>query len=266
MSVADDQRRPAKPPPSIFGIGIAVGFVALTAITWWTSGFSIGSVITGLTNENDALRAVLHPDWGQFSSDRTREAFLDTLRMAVLGSTAGSLVALPLAMASSRHGVPNRPLVWIFRTFNNIIRSFPDVLWAMLFVAAVGIGNLAGTLALFFFTIAVVTKLMADSLDAIDVAPLEAADAVGLGWIRKQRVAVLPQILPTYVSYVLYAFELNVRGSTVLGLVGAGGIGGRLDFFRGRGEWEEVWGIVAMFLIVVVVLDQVSSFLRRRLV
>ncbi|MFV0306247.1 MAG: phosphonate ABC transporter, permease protein PhnE [Desertimonas sp.] len=258
--------RPQRPAPSAFALGITVGFVALTTVTWFTSGFSVGAIWSGLFRENDALRAIAHADLGQFNSDRTLEAFFDTVRMAVLGTTGGALVALPLAMASSRHGVPIRWLVWLFRGFNNIIRSFPDVLWAMLFVAAVGVGNLAGTLALFFFTIAVVTKLMADSLDAIDTAPLEAADAAGLGWAGKQRVAVFPQILPSYVSYVIYAFELNVRGSAVLGLVGAGGVGNRLEFFRNRGAWEQVWGIVAMFLVVVLILDRLSSFLRRRLV
>lgn len=258
--------RPAKPGPSPFAIGIGVAFVAMTAVSWWTTGFSITSIWSGLTRENDALRALPNADLGQLFSPRTREAFLDTVRMAVLGTAGGAIVALPLAMASSRHGVPFRPVMWTLRTLSNVIRAFPDILWAMLFVAAVGIGNLAGALALFFFSIAVITKLMTDSLDAVDTAPMEAADAVGAGWARKQRVAVLPQILPSYVSYVIYSFELNVRGSAVLGLVGAGGIGSRLDFFRNRGEWEQVWGIVVMFLIVVFVLDQVSAFLRRRLV
>lgn len=270
MTIADEAppggARPSRPGPSLFAVGLVVGFFALTAVSWWTTGLSLGSIWSGLFNDNDALSALPHADLGQLLSERSRDPFFDTVRMAVLGTVGGAIVALPLAMASSRHGVPFTPLMWLLRGFTNVIRAFPDILWAMLFVAAVGIGTLAGSLALFFFSIAVVTKLVADSLDAIDTAPLEAADAVGAGWARKQRVAVLPQILPSYVSYVLYAFELNVRGSAVLGLVGAGGIGARLEFFRNRGEWEQVWGIVVMFLIAVFILDQLSSFLRRRLV
>ena len=262
--MSDPVGRPAKPGPSPFAIGLGVGFVVLTAISWWTTDLSLDW--SGLFNDNRALQALPHADLGQLFSERSRGPFLDTLRMAVVGTVFGVLVALPLAMASSRHGVPWKPARYALRGFNNVIRAFPDILWAMLFVAAVGVGNLPGVLALFFFSIAVVTKLMTDTLDAIDIAPLEAADAVGASWLRTQRVAVLPQILPGYVSYALYAFELNVRGSVVLGLVGAGGIGARLEFFRGRGDWEELWGIVVMFLIVVFVLDQISAFLRRRLV
>jgi len=262
--VSDPTGRPTKPGPSTFAIGLGVGFVVMTAISWRTTELSLGW--SGFLNDNRALQALPHADLGQLFSERSRGPFLDTLRMAVLGSVFGTLVAMPLAMASSRHGVPWKPARWALRAFNNVIRAFPDILWAMFFVAAVGIGNLPGVLALFFFSIAVVTKLMTDTLDAIDTAPLEAADAVGASWVRTQRVAVLPQILPAYVSYALYAFELNIRGSAVLGLVGAGGIGARLEFFRGRGDWEELWGIVVMFLIVVFLLDQLSAFLRRRLV
>lgn len=264
--MSDEVGRPAKPGTSAFALGLGVGFVVLTALSWWSTDLSLRSVWSGWFNENDALRALPRADLGQLFSERSREPFLDTIRMALLGTAGGAVVALPLAMASSRHGVPWTPARWVSRGFNNVIRAFPDILWAMLFVAAVGIGNLSGTLALLFFSVAVITKLVADSLDAVDTAPLEAADAVGAGWLRKQRVAVLPQILPSYVSFVLYAFELNVRGSAVLGLVGAGGIGARLEFFRGRGDWEQLWGIVVMFLIVVFVLDQISAFLRRRLV
>jgi phosphonate transport system permease protein len=152
------------------------------------------------------------------------------------------------------------------RTVCNIIRAFPDILWALLFVAAVGIGALSGLLALFFFSIAVVTKLTADTLDGIDTGPLEAADAGGARHSQMLRTAVVPQILPAYASYALYAFELNLRASSVIGLVGAGGIGQRIQFFQSQNNWEAVWGIVVMFVIVVFIVDRISTLLRRRLV
>jgi len=139
-------------------------------------------------------------------------------------------------------------------------------LWAALFVGAVGVGALPGLLALFFFTIAVITKLTADTLDSIDVGPVEAADAAGARQTQTLRTAVVPQILPAYTSFALYAFELNLRASAVLGLVGAGGIGVRINFFRNRGEWDKLWGLVFMFFLVVFVVERLSVALRRRLV
>ena len=95
---------------------------------------------------------------------------------------------------------------------------------------------------LFFFSIAVVTKLTADTLDGIDVGPLEAANASGARHSQMLRTAIVPQILPAYASYSLYAFELNLRASSVIGFVGAGGIGQRIQFFQSQNNWEAVWG------------------------
>ena len=152
------------------------------------------------------------------------------------------------------------------RVVSSIIRSIPEVLWAAIFVAAVGVGTLAGVLALFFFTIAVVTKLLADTLDGIDHGPVEAAEAAGAGRVAMLRTSVFPQVLPAYASYSLYAFELNIRGSAVIGLVGAGGIGGRIGQFQSLNNWEALWGLVVMFVIVVFIIDTLSTILRRRLV
>ncbi len=187
--------------------------------------------------------------------------------MAVLGTLIGASLALPLALwTTTRTATRTGTCVATLRLVNSVIRSIPDLLWALLFVAAVGVGALAGLLALIFFSLAVTTKLTSDTLDGIDMGPIEAANAAGAGLAQMLRTAVVPQILPAYSSFVLYNFELNLRASAVLGLVGAGGIGQRIEFFRGRGEWEELWGLVFMFFIVVVVVERVSITLRRRLV
>jgi phosphonate transport system permease protein len=262
--------RPRKPGPSLFGIGLGIAVVVVTLLTLWDweygTDFSLRSVFEEFGNRNPVISAIPDTDLGQMFSARTREAFLDTLRIAVLSTSAGVLVALPLALWSSRVGAPNATVRVVVRGVSNIIRAFPDILWALLFVAAVGIGALSGLLALFFFSIAVVTKLTADTLDGIDLGPMEAASASGAGHSQVLRTAVVPQILPAYASYALYAFELNLRASSVIGFVGAGGIGERLQFFQSQNDWEAMWGIVVMFLIVVFVVDRISTMLRRRLV
>jgi len=262
----DERDWPVKPAPSAFAIVAGVLALALTVVTIVSLDFSPRQVWEALSRPNAPMRGLANPDFGQLLSERSRGPFIETFRMAVLGTGAGGLVALPLALWSTRFGAPNRAVYAMLRVFNNIIRAFPDLLWALLFVAAVGVGVLPGLLALFFFTIAVITKLTADTLDGIDMGPLEAADAAGAGHTQKLRTAVLPQILPSFTSFLLYGFELNLRASAVLGLVGAGGIGSRLEFFRGQGRWEEVWGIVVMFFLVVFVVERISVVLRRRLV
>lgn len=261
--------RPKRPPPSPFVIGGLLGAIALTIATgadWrYGIGFSLTDIVDGLTRSNAPMRGLLNIDLSVLLGSRAQDAFFETLQMALIATICGSFVALPLALFNSRLGAPNRIAYGEVKLFNNVIRSFPELLWALLFVAAVGVGVLPGILALFFFSIAVVTKLTSDTIDGIDLGPVEAARASGAGHLQMLRTAVVPQILPGYTSFVMYCFELNLRASAVLGLVGAGGIGEVLNFYRGRGEWEQVWGIVSGFVIVVVIVEQISMALRRRL-
>ncbi|MEM1332126.1 MAG: ABC transporter permease subunit, partial [Actinomycetota bacterium] len=238
---------PRRPQRSRFAIGIAVAAVTFTVFTGRAVGFSASELIDNLTRTNPVLEGLLNPDWGQIWSRRTRPAFFETLRMAVLGTVFGSMAALPIALWSTRVGNSNGPLRTAIRSANNVGRSIPDLLWALLFVQAVGIGALPGLLALFFFTIAVVSKLTFDILDGIDPGPIEASDAAGASTTQRLRTAVVPQILPQYTSFVLYSFELNLRASAVLGLVGGGGLGARFEFFRSQGRWEEMWGVILLF-------------------
>ncbi len=257
---------PPKPGPSWFAIGGTIGAIVMTVITARSVGFSFSDVWSNLSRQNSVIEGALSPDWSQIWSERSRSAFIETLQLAVLGTVVGATLALPLALWTTKFGNPNRFLRTIVRSFNNVIRSIPDLLWALIFVTAVGIGALSGLLALIFFSLAVTTKLTSDILDGIDMGPVEAANASGAGLNQMLRTAVVPQILPSYASFVLYNFELNLRASAVLGLVGAGGIGARIEFFRGRGQWEELWGLVFMFFLVVLIVERISVSLRRRLV
>jgi phosphonate transport system permease protein len=257
---------PPKPGPSWFAIGGTIGAVAMTVVTARSVGFSFSDVWSNLSRQNSVIEGALNPDWSQIWSERSRSAFIETLQLAVLGTVIGATLALPLALWTTTFGNPNRFLRTIVRSFNNVIRSIPDLLWALIFVTSVGIGALSGLLALVFFSLAVTTKLTSDILDGIDMGPVEAANASGASLNQMLRTAVVPQILPSYASFVLYNFELNLRASAVLGLVGAGGIGARIEFFRGRGQWEELWGLVFMFFLVVLIVERISVSLRRRLV
>ncbi|WP_129667179.1 phosphonate ABC transporter, permease protein PhnE [Phytoactinopolyspora endophytica] len=243
-----------------------VGFTVAAGADWrYGIGFSVTEIWDGLTRSNAPMRGLAEIDLGALTGSRARDGFLETLQMAVMSSIAGALIALPLALFNSKLGAPNRAVYAVVKLLNNVIRAIPDLLWALLFVAAVSIGALPGILALFFFSLGVVTKLTSDTIDGIDHGPVEAARASGASHPQMLRFAVLPQILPAYTSFSMYCFELNLRASAVLGFVGAGGIGTVIDFYRGQGQWDRVWGVVAGFLVVVIVVERISAVLRKRL-
>jgi len=259
-------RLPPRGRISSFSIGVTIGVVILSYLAGRAVAFDLSGLVTDLTRPNSVVEGLLNPDWTQIWSRRSRSAFVETLQVAVLGTIGGAVVALPMALYATDYGAPNRVVRGTLRLLNSVIRALPDLLWALIFVSAVGIGALSGLLALFFFSIAVISKLTADTLDSIDRGPVEAGVAVGATNTEMLRTAVFPQILPSYVSFVLYGFEINLRASAVIGLVGAGGIGERIQFFQGRGEWEQLWGLVILFFLVVFVVEQISAFFRRRLV
>ena len=257
---------PPRPRPSPYAIALWVAVIVFTVITARRVGFSLDGIVEDLQRTNPVFEGLLDTSWGEMFSERSRRYFVETLQLAVLGTTAGVIVALPLALWSTEVGNPYVVPRLLLRSFNNVVRAIPDLLWAGLFVLGVGIGALPGLLALFFFSLAVMVKLTADTLDGIDMGPIEAANATGASHSQMLRTAVVPQILPAFSSYALYDFELNLRASAVLGLVGAGGIGERLNFFRNRGQWDKVWGLVVMFFLIVFVVERISVSIRRRLV
>ena len=150
--------------------------------------------------------------------------------------------------------------------FMNLIRTIPDLFWALLFATSVGVGPFAGALALIIFSLAIMAKLLSETVDAVDPRPLEAAMATGSSHFPAVRSSVLPQVLPNYVAYALYIFEINIRASVVLGLVGAGGIGRILETQRSFFRFDRVLAIVIVIFVIVFIIEQVSVALRRRLV
>lgn len=262
--------RPRKPPPTTFAIVGTIAGIVLTVVLAWDweygIGFSLAGVVDDLTRRNLVFDGLMNADVLRLLSENPRNAMLETVQMAVIATITGAFVGLPLAILNSLLGAPNRPTYLVVKTFNTVLRSIPDILWALIFVAAIGGGALPGTLALFLFSVGVVAKLTSDIIDGIEQGPIEAARASGASHFQMVRTAMLPQILPGYVSFSLYTFELNLRASAVLGLVGAGGIGTFIEAYRGRGQYDRVWGIVLGFFVVVFVVERMSMWLRRRLV
>jgi phosphonate transport system permease protein len=259
--------RPAKPRPSPV---IPLGILAFLGITWLSlfEPFGIGldpaALARSITRGAGILGELLAPNWGFLP--QTVDPMLETFQIAVVAAAIGCTVALPVAFLASRVTAPNRAVFLADRGLLSIVRAIPDFLYALIFVAAVSIGPLAGVAALVMFNIGVVAKLLSETVDGVDTGPIEAARAGGANRTQTVRWAVLPQVLPNYVAYALYTFELNIRASAVLGIVGAGGIG-NLIFLQYRFfNWSNVSVIVVELFAFVFLIELVSIWLRRRLV
>lgn len=258
------QARPRKPPPNWTLWG---GLVIVAVITWWSAtqiDFTLRPLFENFANGAETIQRFLNPDWPFIFE--VREAWLETLYIAIVAGFIGNGAALLFALLASRVSNPNRAGYLFFKTALSVLRSLPDVAYALFFVAAVGSGPLAGVLALILFNLGVNAKLTSETIDGVDVGPLEAADASGGNRIQRAFSAIVPQVMPNYVSYSLYVFELNVRASVVIGLVGAGGIGQVIIVQFARFNFEQVGAIVAALFVIVFTLDRLSVWARRKLI
>jgi phosphonate transport system permease protein len=266
-SLAGPAERPAKPPRSLL---VPAGIAAFLLITYWSVsaefgiGLDLGAILKDLDRGQIILADVLRPNFDFF--DRTVPSMLETIQMAIIATAIGCSIALPASFLASRVTSPNALVLRVDRGVLNVIRALPDLLYGMIFVAAVSIGPLAGILALILFNLGVIAKLLSETIDGVDVGPIEAARASGADRVETVRTAVYPQVLPNYVAFSLYVFELNIRASTVLGLVGAGGIGRLLNLQIGFFHYSNVGFIILELFLLVFVIELVSISLRRRLV
>lgn len=265
--VATGTGRPAKPARSPW---VPVAIVGFLALTWFAAseefgiGFDVGDLLENATRGLDILAEFWPPNWSFLPE--TYEPMLETFQMSIISSAIGCGVALPVSFLASRVTTPNTAAYLADRGLLNVIRAIPDILYALIFVAALGIGALPGILALILFNIGVVVKLLSETVDGVDPGPIEAARAAGGNRIQTVRWSVLPQVLPNYVAYSLYVFELNIRASAVIGIVGAGGIGRLITTERRFFNYDNLSVILIEIFVFVFLIELVSISLRRRLV
>lgn len=191
---------------------------------------------------------------------------MQTLRMALLGAAFGALLAFPFSLLSARNLIANKVVYYTARILLSLIRTIPDLVLAAVLVGALGLGALPGVIALTIFSFALIAKLLSESIEAIDPGPLEAVRACGGNWLQMIFYGVVPQVLPQYLAYTMYVFEVDVRASTVLGLVGAGGIGMTLYADLNLMRFRNVGVIIALILIAVVIMELIGTKVREKLV
>ncbi len=199
-----------------------------------------------------------------------RDAIIETLFLALMGTTVGVILSLPLSFLASQnlmsHNVVSKSVYVVTRTILNVLRSVEVLIWALIFVAAVGIGPFAGMLALAIHSIASLGKLYSEAIEAIDPGPIEAITATGANRLQVIRYAVIPQFVPQFVSFTLYRWDVNVRFSTLVGLVGGGGIGLLLIQYINILDWHDAGTAILFIAVIVIAMDYASTKIRAAVV
>lgn len=258
---------PRKPPRRLSTFLITAALLLFTAASLhpeWGVAFSFDAIARHWQNGADKIVRLLQPDWGFFP--RTIAPLVETLQMAVIATAIGAAVSLPLSFLAARLTNPNPVTRLLTRGIINVVRSVPDLLYASVLVAMVGVGALPGILALVLFNVGIIVKLVSESIESNDPGAIEAARAAGASQFQANRTAALPDALPSFINQTLYVFELNVRASTVLGLVGAGGLGLLIDAVRTFYRYDQLSLIILEILVIVLAIEAISSAVRRRLV
>ncbi|MSP41580.1 MAG: phosphonate ABC transporter, permease protein PhnE [Deltaproteobacteria bacterium] len=215
---------------------------------------------------NEAAGRARQRWWDNTFPQTVMGATLETVQMALAGTFLALIAAFPLGFLAARNTSPH-PLVYhAVRTVLNLVRTIPDLALGLLFVAAVGLGAFAGTLALAIHTATVLGKLLSESVENIDEGVVDAVRATGAGYSQILSFAVLPQILPDLISFTLYRFETNIRAASVLGLIGAGGIGYLMNTSFRTFQYQEAAAIVLVLIALVMFVDYLSSRLRQMVV
>ena len=248
-------------PRARFLIGLPV---AVLLLIWSFNGaqFNFVKLGEGAVNMGEFLSRLFPPDFSKIGT--ILALLLETFQMAVVGTVLGAVLSLIVAFGATSTLAPT----WLYyptRWVMNIIRSVPDLVFALMFVSAVGLGPFAGILAMTLGSIGSIGKIFAEAMEQVDRGPVVAMQAVGASKRQVIQYGVLPQAAPLLTSYTLLLFEGNVRGATILGLVGAGGIGLELTTAMRMYDYGHLSAIIICIIVLVTVIDQGSALIRRRI-
>jgi phosphonate transport system permease protein len=241
---------------------VFVGLVVLAAVAWDTGADPV-RLARGLPWMLDFVRRMFPPDPRVLPA--ALQGALTTVEIALLGTAVAAVLALPLGFLSARNLASAR-VFHVARATLNVFRSVDTLVYALVFVAAVGLGPFPGVLAVVAYTTTSLAKLYSEALEGIDRGPVDAVIATGASRLQVLRFGVLPQVLPLFLSYVLYRLETNIRAATVLGFVGAGGIGFYLQTYLRMIDYPAASTVLLVTVAMVMAVDAISSRLRDRLV
>lgn len=247
---------------------IIIGLAIILLYIWIFSGIDINwsRALSDKTLENTGkiIPQFFKPDatYGR----KVISYMLETLFIAYAGSLIAAILAVPFAFFAATNIMNNRLLSTAGKWVLNAIRTFPEILLALVFVVAIGPGPFAGVMAIGLHSIGMLGKLYTEAIESIDMNVVQAMEANGANKIQILFYAIIPQVIPEFLSYAIYRFEINVRASTILGLIGAGGIGTLIIIASTNRNWDQIGMILIVIILVVTIIDYLSTAIRKKIV
>jgi phosphonate transport system permease protein len=242
----------------------AVAVVAILYASAVDTNISLGEFVRGIPAIVDYLGRMFPPDWAY--SKAILKPTLETIEIAIWGTVLGVVLAFPLGLMAARNISPHVVVYGSSRFILNALRGVSELVFALIFVSAVGLGPFPGILALALHNAGMLGKFYAEAIEAIDPGPVEALQAGGARWTQVVVYAILPQVTPHFVTYNLYRLEVSIRAATVLGLVGAGGVGFHLISSIRLFDYQTTAMVLIVIVLLVVITDYVGTWIRSRII
>lgn len=247
-------------PFAVAALILAVAVFALLRLE-----FSFARLGTGLVQLGTFLGLMIPPSPGN-NLTALFKALAETVAIAFLGTILAAIISFPIAFLAARNTMANFVARFLTRRFSDTIRGVDTLIWALIWINVVGLGPFAGVLAIMTSDIGSFTKLYSEAIEAVDRKPGEGVLSAGGSRLQAIRFGVVPQVMPVLISQTLYYFESNTRSATIIGIVGAGGIGLFLAEMIRTFEWDQVAFIILMVLVTVAIIDFVSARLRHAII
>jgi len=259
--LAEASRRSA----SRFGKGLA--WAAATIAVLWFTGAQIGmnpvALVKGVPFMADFFSRMFPPNLAHLSL--LGDATLETVQIAVWGTLIAILLSIPLALLGAKNTTPHPVVFHVTRMFLNALRAINELVFALIFVSAVGLGPFAGVLAIALHATGMLAKFCAEEIEGVDRGPIEAMQATGAGRLQVILFGIVPQVIPAFISYSIYRFDVSIRAATILGLVGAGGLGFSLIKTMKLFQYHETATCILVIFLIVFVSDWVCAKVRARI-
>jgi len=254
--------------PKTWYAKILVALVVAALLAWSMSAVRTGnSSGDGLSVAGKIIGGIFNPDTEllfNLTQSGVPYLLLETMCIAFLGTVVGAVWSVPLSFLAASNLVP-KPVAWVVRTFIMIVRTIPAFVYGLMFIRVTGPGPFAGLLTMSVCSIGMISKMFIESIEDLDTKILESLDAAGCTMFQKIRYGILSQLFPDFMSTLIYRFDMNLRDATVLGLVGAGGIGAPLIFAMSAYKWNQVGAILAGLIVLILIIEVISTKIRVKL-
>lgn len=248
---------------AIIGILVALSFL------WSLTAINLNDIDQrGLTIAKNILYGLTHPDPAllfNVSKQSVLYLLVETIAIAFLGTLVGAVLAVPLAFLAASNVVP-KPVAWLTRLLLIAIRTIPALVYGLMFIRVTGPGPFAGVLTVGLSSIGMLAKLYVDAIEELDTRVLESMTSIGCTTFEKIRFGIVPQLFSMFLSIMIYRFDMNLREASILGLVGAGGIGAPLIFAMRGYKWDQVGAILIGLVALILLIEFLSNKLRTKLV